>query len=69
MEKPILVYFVILIGMRRYRVSYKKIEMDRSKDEEEAILEALRSYVALYEKIIRAYPSQWFNFYDFGEKR
>ena len=69
MEKPILVYFVILIGMRRYRVAYLKIEMDRSKDEEEAILEALRSYAALYEKIIREYPDQWFNFYDFWEKR
>jgi predicted LPLAT superfamily acyltransferase len=69
MEKPILVYFVILVGIRRYRVEYLKIEMDRSKDEEEAILEALHSYVALYEKIIRAHPSQWFNFYDFWEKR
>jgi len=50
-------------------VAYMKIEMDRSKEEEEAILDALRRYITLYEKIIREYPDQWFNFYDFWEKR
>ena len=69
MEKPILVYFVIYKGIQHYRVEYLKIEMDRSKNEEEAIEEALKTYIGLYEKVVRQYPNQWFNFYNFWEKQ
>ena len=69
MGKPILVYFVIYRGVRHYKVEYLKIEMDRSKNEEEAIRTALKSYIDLYEKVVRQYPDQWFNFYNFWEKR
>ncbi len=68
MDKPILVYFVIFVGMQRYKVEYLVINPDQSKKEDDAILEALNKYTTLYEEIIKKYPSQWFNFYNFWDK-
>ncbi len=68
MDKPIMVYFVIYLEMKKYKFEYMKIELDQTKGEEEAIKEALYSYVKMYEGIIKRYPNQWLNFYDFWEK-
>lgn len=67
--RPILAYFIILVGMRKYKVEYIRIDMDKSKKEDEAIEEALSIYVKKFEEIVKAYPNQWFNFYDFWEKK
>ncbi len=69
MNKPILVYFIIFTGMQKYKVEYLLIELDQSKKEDDAIFEALNKYTTLYEEIVKKYPSQWFNFYDFWEKK
>jgi len=69
MDKPILVYFIILIGIQRYKVEYIKIDMDKTMKEDEAILKALNIYIKKYEEILKKYPTQWFNFYNFWENR
>ena len=68
MNKPIVVYFVILIGMQKYKLEFIEIDMDISKKKDISVLEALQKYVSSYENIIKKYPNQWFNFYDFWEK-
>jgi len=68
MDKPMVVYFVILIGMQEYKVEFIEIEIDSSKDKDEAILKAMQKYVKSYENIVKKYPNQWFNFYDFWAK-
>lgn len=68
-DKPILVYFIILVGMRKYKVEYIRIDMDKSKKEDEAIEEALSIYVKKFEAMVKEYPNQWFNFYDFWERK
>ena len=65
MAKPILVYFVIHIGVQKYKIEYVKIDLDQEKSESVAIKEALELYVAKYEDVIQRYPNQWFNFFDF----
>lgn len=65
MSKPILVYFVIYIGIQKYKIEYIKIDIDKEKSESEAIEEALRLYVEKYEDVIKRYPNQWLNFFDF----
>ena len=65
MSKPILVYFVLYTGMQKYKIEFIKIDMDKEKSEAEAIKEALEQYVAKYEDIIKRYPNQWLNFFDF----
>jgi len=68
-DKPILVYFIIWVGIQHYKVEYIRIDMDKSKDEEKAIATALTIYVEKLEEIVRTYPNQWFNLYDFWEKK
>ncbi|HEY9189330.1 MAG TPA: lipid A biosynthesis acyltransferase [Sulfurovum sp.] len=68
-DKPILAYFIIWIGIQRYKVEYIRIDMDKNKPEEQAIEEALAIYVKKLEEIVKAYPNQWFNLYNFWEKK
>ncbi len=68
-DKPIVAYFIIFAGIQHYKVEYIIIDMDRSKAEDEAVREALIQYVKKFEEIIKQYPNQWFNFYDFWEKK
>lgn len=68
-DRPILAYFIILIGMKKYKVEYIRIDVDKSKKEDEAIEEALNKYIKKFEEIVKEYPNQWFNFYDFWEKK
>ena len=64
-DKPILVYFIVLTGIQKYKVEYLLINLDKTKPEVEAINIALDTYTKEYEKIIKKYPNQWFNFYNF----
>jgi predicted LPLAT superfamily acyltransferase len=68
-DKPILAYFIILTGIQKYKVEYIRINIDKSKKEEVAVKESLAQYVEKLEEIVRRYPNQWFNFYDFWEKK
>ncbi|MCK5110663.1 MAG: lysophospholipid acyltransferase family protein [Arcobacteraceae bacterium] len=67
-HKPILVYFIILISMQEYKIEWIKIDMDTTLTEQEAVLKGLQTYIKKYEEIIKIYPNQWLNFYDFWEK-
>lgn len=68
MEKPLILYFVMLVGIQTYKVEIIELDIDRTKDKNSAILEAMQKYVAAYENIAKRYPTQWFNFYDFWDK-
>ncbi len=67
-DKPILVYFIIFLGMKKYLVECTKIELDKSIDEKESVEKAMQLYIKQYENIIQNYPNQWFNFYNFWEQ-
>lgn len=68
-NKPVLAYFIIFLGMKRYLVEYIHITLDSSIDEKEAVEVAMKQYIKKYEQIINLYPNQWFNFYEFWEER
>lgn len=68
-DKPILVYFIVLIEIQKYKIEYFVINLDKTKTEIEAIKIALKKYTKEYENIIKKYPNQWFNFYDFWENK
>ena len=68
-DKPVLAYFIILSGMQKYKVEYIKINIDKSKKEEIAVKDALTQYVKKFEEIVKQHPDQWFNLYDFWEKK
>jgi KDO2-lipid IV(A) lauroyltransferase len=41
------------------------IEVARTRDREADVREATERVVAVYERYVRTYPEQWFNFFDF----
>ncbi len=67
-DNPIVAYFVILMGIQEYKIELIEISIDKTKSEEEAIYKAVGEYVSKYEEVVRKYPNQWFNFYDFWER-
>jgi predicted LPLAT superfamily acyltransferase len=67
-SKPILVYFIVLEKKQTYKVVHINIDMDKSLKEEQSVKKALDEYVKKYEEVIKIYPNQWFNFYNFWEK-
>jgi len=68
-NKPILVYFVVFKSMKTYSVEYTKIELDKTLAEKVAVEQAMNIYINMYENTIRNHPNQWFNFYNFWEKK
>jgi len=68
-NKPILVYFIVFQSMKNYKVEYIKIELDKNLPEKEAVVSAMKTYISMYEKIIRHNPNQWFNFYHFWKDK
>ena len=68
MKKPMVAYFVMLTGMQEYKIEFIEIDVDFEKKADEAIREAVESYVAKYEEVVKRYPNQWLNLYDFWKK-
>ncbi|WP_419770761.1 MAG: lipid A biosynthesis acyltransferase [Candidatus Marinarcus sp.] len=68
-QKPIVVLFAILKGMRHYQIECLIINMNQNLKQEESIHDAMTLYVNYYEKILQQNPQQWFNFYNFWEKK
>lgn len=52
-------------GLRKYRIYLTPLEYDKGASRKEQIDQLSASYVAELERMVRKYPTQWFNFYDF----
>lgn len=68
MKKPLVAYFVMLTGKQEYKIEFIEIDVKYDKKADEAIESALKEYVKKYEEVVRRYPQQWFNLYDFWQK-
>lgn len=55
---PVLAVFVMKTGIKSYKIYVRELD---GNDKETLC----QSFVAELEKIIKLYPTQWFNFYDF----
>ena len=56
---------VVKVASKRYKVVATTLSYDKDTLRKEQMQELSDSYVAELERIVRRYPSQWFNFYDF----
>lgn len=65
LKKSILVFFVAYESKQRYKIKHLKIELDYSVKEDLAVDTAMKEYVNILEEILKEYPNQWFNFYNF----
>lgn len=67
-KTSLLSYFAINTGLQEYTVKTIELKLDYKLKEKEAIKLAINEYVKEFEKILKQYPNQWFNFYKFWEK-
>lgn len=60
--------FVMKEGVNRYRIFVEELEMPPAElKREEKIKHLAQQYAAQLERIVRKYPEQWFNFFEFWD--
>ena len=64
-EVPVLAVFVMKEGMKKYHAYVKEIACDRQASRREQMAQLAQSFAAQLEDIVRRYPTQWFNYFDF----
>lgn len=65
---PALAFFVMKKSVRRYRVILRRIECDASLGLRQQVQQSAQSFASQLEEVVRRYPAQWFNYYDFFSK-
>lgn len=67
-DVPMRSIFVMKESAKRYRIFVERIDYgDESLSKRQRMEHAARSFAAQLEYIVRRYPTQWFNYYDFWE--
>lgn len=56
---------VMKTGLKQYRIYLAPLPYDKAAPRREQMAQLGAAYVAQLEKMVRMYPAQWFNFYDF----
>ena len=59
-KKKLLATFVINVGLAQYKLIFKEIDVKNK-----SLNEVAQEYMNILEDIIKIYPNQWYNFYDF----
>ena len=64
-EVPVLAVFVMKEGMRQYHAYIREIPRDRQLGKREQMSMLAQGFASVLEDIVRRYPTQWFNYFDF----
>lgn len=64
-EAPVLTVFVMKEGRRDYKVLLERLPESEGKTRQERVQALADAYASTLEKVVRQYPDQWYNFYDF----
>ena len=65
---PVLAVFVMKEGMKKYHAYVKAIECNPQSGKREQMAQLAQSYAEQLETIVRCYPTQWFNYFDFWQQ-
>jgi predicted LPLAT superfamily acyltransferase len=71
LQMPILAFFVMQCGHKKYRIYVRRIDSGSCDDERSTKIKTevlLNKYVSTIEQILKIYPLQWYNFYNFWPK-
>ncbi len=63
-KKPLVAAFVLLEKEQHYKLIFKEISIN-----DRTVEEIAQEYIDILTKIIKIYPNQWYNFYDFFNPR
>lgn len=71
-DVPVVAVFVMKEGLNHYHVVLRQLSIDASQltqtgvlRKRESIQQLAQSFASTVEEVIRRYPTQWFNYYDF----
>jgi predicted LPLAT superfamily acyltransferase len=64
-QVPVMALFVLKTAASRYRIHLQRVPTPQGGDKQSQIREMTRSFAKILEKIVRQYPEQWFDFYNF----
>ena len=64
-DVPVLLVFVMKEGRRDYKVLLDTLPAPEGETKQARIQSLADAYAARLEAIVRAYPDQWYNFFDF----
>ena len=64
-EVPVLVPFVMKVGVHLYKVIVKRLDLPAEGTRQEKVQALAGAYAQVLESVVREYPDQWYNFYDF----
>ena len=64
-DVPVLSVFVMKEGRRDYKVLLELLPKPEGTSKQERIQAMADAYAAALETVVRQYPDQWYNFYDF----
>ena len=67
-EVKVLAVFVMKEGMRTYHAYVRSVECDRTLNKREQIKQLAQAFATQLEDIVRSYPTQWFNYFDFWKQ-
>lgn len=56
---------VMKTGLTRYKIFITPLSYDKSAKRKEQVEQLSQAYVAELERVIRMYPAQWYNYYEF----
>ena len=62
---PVIALFVLKISTKTYRAHVARVPVPQEGNKREQINEMTRSFAKILEGIVKQYPEQWFNFYNF----
>ena len=60
--------FAMKEGLRKYRIYLRELQYDKSLSKREQMSQLAQRYAEQLEAIVRRYPTQWFNYFDFWKQ-
>ena len=67
-EVDVIAVFVMKESLRKYHIYLREIQYDRQLSKRDQMSHLAQKFAEQLEDIVRRYPTQWFNYYDFWEK-
>lgn len=58
---------VMKTGLKSYKIFVTPLNYDKEAPRKEQMAQLAQAYVAELERMVRSYPRQWYNFFDFWE--
>ena len=65
---PVLAVFVLREGLRKYHAYVQEVTCDPQTGKREQMAQMAQNFAEKLEAIVRRYPTQWFNYYDFWKQ-